>query len=97
MSANIDNRDASAQSMKQEPKQRQGVNHTLHFFLTLMTFGLWGAVWWWLILKSQGKKNQWLSGFDEDYWSYLIERDQPPASLYPIRFNQDGSRTNFEA
>lgn len=97
MSANIDNREASDQSMKQESTQRQGVNHTLHFFITLMTFGLWGLVWWGLILKQQGKQNQWFSGFDDDYWSYLMEREQPPASLYPIKFNSDSPQANFDA
>lgn len=72
------------------------IRHGLHFVLTLLTFGLWGMVWWWLILKYQGKKNQWLSGFDDDYWSYLMERDQPPASLYPLNF--DGNqKSQFEA
>ncbi len=63
------------------------IRHGLHFILTLATFGLWGVVWWWLILKYQGKKNQWLSGFDDDYWSYLMEREQPPAALYPLKFD----------
>lgn len=58
------------------------INHRLHFILTLLSFGLWGLVWWWLILKAKGKSDFIFSGFDDDYWSYLIEREQPPAALY---------------
>lgn len=58
------------------------INHRLHFILTLLSFGLWGLVWWWLVLKANGKSDFIFSGFDDDYWSYLIEREQPPASLY---------------
>ena len=58
------------------------INHRLHFVFTLLSFGLWGLVWWWLILKAKGKSDFIFSGFDDDYWSYLIEREQPPAALY---------------
>ncbi len=72
------------------------INHPLHFCLTLLTLGLWATVWWYLILKQQGKSNNMLAGFDDDYWSYLIEREQPPAALYPQRFSAE-NRGFFEA
>lgn len=76
-------------------QQVPGVQHPLHFCLTLVTFGLWGLVWWYLILKQQGKRDI-LTGFDDDYWSYLIEREQPPAALYPQRFSAE-QRGTFDA
>lgn len=63
----------------------------LHFMLTILTFGLWGLVWWWLILKSEGKADQLFRGFDDAYWSYLIEREQPPAALHKMKIGEDGS------
>lgn len=59
-----------------------GVRHGRHFVLTLVTFGAWGIVWWWLIIKENDDSASFFSGFDDDYWSYLIEREQPPAALY---------------
>ena len=73
------------------------VNHGIHFMLTLVTFGLWGLVWWYLILKSQGENQSLFSGFDDDYWSYLIEREQPPPSLYRQRFAPSDNTAQFEA
>ncbi|WP_372873160.1 hypothetical protein [Shewanella sp.] len=74
----------------------QGICHPLHFCLTLVTFGLWALVWWYLILKQEGRAADLLAGFDDDYWSYLIEREQPPAALYPQQFGQE-QRGFFEA
>ncbi|MFB2779331.1 DUF4234 domain-containing protein [Shewanella sp. FJAT-51649] len=73
------------------------MNHAMHFVLTLITFGLWGLVWWYLILKSQGDNQSLFSGFDDDYWSYLIECEQPPASLYRQRFAASVNSVQFEA
>ncbi|QYK08462.1 DUF4234 domain-containing protein [Shewanella mangrovisoli] len=73
------------------------INHGMHFVLTLITFGLWGLVWWYLILKSQGDNQSLFSGFDDDYWSYLIECEQPPASLYRQRFAASVNSVQFEA
>ncbi len=73
------------------------INHAMHFMLTLITFGLWGLVWWYLILKSQGDNQSLFSGFDDDYWSYLIECEQPPASLYRQRFSASANSVQFEA
>ncbi|ABI37843.1 conserved hypothetical protein [Shewanella sp. MR-4] len=73
------------------------INHAMHFMLTLITFGLWGLVWWYLILKSQGDNQSLFSGFDDDYWSYLIECEQPPASLYRQRFAASANSVQFEA
>lgn len=69
----------------------------LHFVLTIMTFGLWGLVWWWLILKSEGKADQLFRGFDDAYWSYLIEREQPPAALHKMKIGEDGNKGYFDA
>ncbi|VEE61303.1 Uncharacterised protein [Shewanella putrefaciens] len=73
------------------------INHAMHFMLTLITFGLWGLVWWYLLLKSQGDNQSLFSGFDDDYWSYLIECEQPPASLYRQRFSASANSVQFEA
>ncbi|OBT08404.1 hypothetical protein A9267_11985 [Shewanella sp. UCD-FRSSP16_17] len=73
------------------------INHPLHFLLTLATLGLWAMVWWWLILKSRGKESNWLAGFDDDYWSYLIERECPPAALYPVKIGNKETTFIFEA
>ncbi len=78
-------------------RREQQINHALHFVLTLLTFGLWGIIWWRLVLKSQGDNESLFSGFDDDYWSYLIEREQPPASLYRQHFSSALSSEQFEA
>lgn len=77
-------------------KPAAGVNHSFHFVLTLLTFGLWGVVWWWLIIKAEGK-DDFFSGFDDDYWSYLIECEQPPAALYRQQVASDKSHSSFDA
>ncbi|WP_299796136.1 hypothetical protein [uncultured Shewanella sp.] len=69
----------------------------VHFVLTLLTFGLWGLVWWWLILKSEGKTEQLFRGFDDAYWSYLIEREQPPAALHKMKFDDESRKGYFDA
>lgn len=73
------------------------IHHGWHFILTLLTFGLWGLVWWWLILKANGKSGSFFSGFDDDYWSYLIEREQPPAALYRQQIASQGNTAHFDA
>lgn len=80
-----------------DAKKDKQINHGLHFILTLLTFGLWGLVWWWLILKSQGGSESLFSGFDDDYWSYLIEREQPPAALYRQQIAPPVNTGYFEA
>ncbi|MCL1065947.1 hypothetical protein L2735_03880 [Shewanella olleyana] len=77
--------------------QQHAINHVLHFTLTLFSFGLWAMVWWWLILKSRGEQNNPFAGFDDDYWSYLIERERPPAALYPTKVGKDKEECIFEA
>ncbi|RTR34968.1 DUF4234 domain-containing protein [Shewanella atlantica] len=72
-------------------------NKVVHFALTILTFGLWGLVWWWLILKSEGKTEQLFRGFDDAYWSYLIEREQPPAALHKMKFDKEESKGSFDA
>ena len=76
---------------------RCSINHRRHFVITILTFGLWGLVWWWLILRSEGKQKQIFSGFDDAYWSYLIERDQPPAALHKMSFAKNEETSKFEA
>lgn len=71
------------------------VRHAWHFALTLLTFGVWGVVWWWLILRAENK--QIFSGFDDAYWSYLIERDQPPAALHRMHFSKNKKNAKFDA
>ncbi|MFT5789640.1 MAG: hypothetical protein ACI8SJ_001758 [Shewanella sp.] len=73
------------------------INHPRHFLLTLLTFGAWGLVWWWLILRAEGKHKQFFSGFDDAYWSYLIEREQPPAALHKMHFSKNRETSIFEA
>ncbi|PKH56275.1 hypothetical protein CXF83_05355 [Shewanella sp. Choline-02u-19] len=73
------------------------INHPRHFVATLLTFGVWGLVWWWLILRSEGKHKQLFSGFDDAYWSYLIEREQPPAALHTMHFSKNEKNSKFEA
>ncbi|WP_405127348.1 hypothetical protein [Shewanella donghaensis] len=80
-----------------KPLSQPSINHLLHFVLTLLTFGCWGVVWWWLILKSRGEQNNFLAGFDDDYWSYLIERERPPAALYPLKIGEVNNESIFEA
>jgi len=72
-------------------------NKVVHFALTILTFGLWGLVWWWLILKSEGKTEQLFRGFDDAYWSYLIEREQPPAALHKMKFDKEETKGFFDA
>lgn len=73
------------------------INHRRHFAVTILTFGIWGLVWWWLILRSEGKHKQIFSGFDDAYWSYLIEREQPPAALHKMSFAKNEENTKFDA
>ncbi|MCG9695712.1 hypothetical protein [Shewanella sp. Isolate11] len=73
------------------------VHHLWHFSLTLLTFGLWGIVWWRIIIKSQGEDSQFFDGFDDAYWSHLIEREQPPAALYTIQFDAKQRSAQFDA
>ncbi|QIR13716.1 hypothetical protein [Shewanella aestuarii] len=72
------------------------INHPLHFCLTLCSFGLWGIVWWRLILLSRGESG-FISALDDDYWSYLIEREQPPAALYRINIGKVNNHARFDA
>lgn len=78
-------------------REQEAVSHMLHFLLTLATFGLWGLVWWYLILKAQGKAEQLFHGFDDAYWSHLIEREQPPAALHTFRVDAKQESVYFEA
>ena len=73
------------------------LNHHWHFLLTLVTFGLWGLIWWRIILRSQGKQGQFFHGFDDAYWSHLIEREQPPAALHTLEFDKPKPSYRFEA
>ncbi|MBL4912433.1 hypothetical protein JMA39_04680 [Shewanella schlegeliana] len=88
---------ASAESTTQPQRvvRSENIRHGLHFALTLLTFGVWGLVWWWLILRAENK--QIFSGFDDAYWSYLIERDQPPAALHRMHFSKNNKSSKFEA
>ncbi|QQX81075.1 hypothetical protein JK628_04155 [Shewanella sp. KX20019] len=82
---------------EQPLKSFKPINHPRHFLATLMTFGAWGLVWWWLILRAEGKHKQFFSGFDDAYWSYLMEREQPPAALHKMRFSKNEKNSKFEA
>ncbi|QSX34298.1 hypothetical protein JYB87_03330 [Shewanella avicenniae] len=62
----------------------------LHFVLTTLTFGLWAPVWWWFVFREEIKTSGWFHLFDNDYWDYIVERDEPPAALYPTRFDLAG-------
>ncbi|MCL1145700.1 hypothetical protein AB4298_09780 [Shewanella sp. 10N.261.52.F9] len=73
----------------------QEIKHAWHFVLTLLTLGLWGIVWWWLILRAEGKAI--FSGFDDAYWSYLMETEQPPAALYKMHFSKNNKKSKFDA
>ncbi|MCK8044747.1 hypothetical protein MSG37_07615 [Shewanella sp. 1CM18E] len=79
-------------ALKRDPKD---IKHGWHFVLTLLTLGLWGLVWWWLILRAEGKA--FFSGFDDAYWSHLMERDQPPAALYKMQFSKNHKTSKFDA
>ena len=86
----------SSKRPRREPTNLEK-NKLIHFVLTLVTFGAWGLVWWWLILKSEGKTDQLFRGFDDAYWSYLIEREQPPASLHKMKVDQEAETGYFDA
>ncbi|MGS0680228.1 hypothetical protein ACVBIL_03595 [Shewanella sp. 125m-7] len=89
---------ATSAKYKNQPQavvRTQEIRHAWHFALTLLTLGLWGLVWWWLILRAEGKAI--FSGFDDAYWSYLIEREQPPAALYKMRFSKNNKNSKFDA
>lgn len=73
------------------------IHHRWHFVLTLLSFGVWGIVWWRLILKSQGKEKAFFHGFDDAYWSHLIEREQPPAALHKLQIDDERHSVNFDA
>ncbi|ACA85160.1 DUF4234 domain-containing protein [Shewanella woodyi] len=85
---------SASKAVSQEPAEQHKL---IHFLLTLVTFGLWGLVWWWLILKSEGKADQLFRGFDDAYWSYLIEREQPPAALHKMKVDAELKRGYFDA
>jgi Txe/YoeB family toxin of Txe-Axe toxin-antitoxin module len=46
-------------------KEKKNINHSLHLFLTCITFGLWAIVWLYLIVTLSRKKNI-LVAVDED-------------------------------
>ena len=46
-------------------REKKVVKHTLHLFLTCLTFGLWSVVWIYLIITLSQKKNI-LVAVDED-------------------------------
>ncbi|MCE9677738.1 hypothetical protein LZP69_00850 [Shewanella sp. AS1] len=73
------------------------VHHLWHFLLTLLTFGLWGIVWWRIILRSEGEAGSLFHDFDDAYWSHLIERERPPAALYHLQFDVEQPSSLFEA
>ncbi len=73
----------------------QDIRHGWHFLLTLLTLGMWGIVWWWLILRAEGKA--FFSGFDDAYWSYLMETEQPPAALYEMHFTKNHKKSKLDA
>ena len=87
-------RNVAAKRISEEGVERY---KCLHFMLTILTFGAWGLVWWWLILKSEGKTEQLFRGFDDAYWSYLIEREQPPASLHKMKIGDNDCKGHFDA
>ncbi|MDF0533179.1 hypothetical protein PY479_02670 [Shewanella sp. A32] len=67
--------------------KRQLLAHSLHFLLTMLTLGLWGPVWWWYANRGSVKDEGFFHRFDNDYWDYIVERDEPPAALHPLRFD----------
>ena len=81
----------SARSKSIVKRDVQEIKHAWHFVLTLLTLGLWGIVWWWLILRAEGKAI--FSGFDDAYWSYLMETEQPPAALYKMHFSKNNKKS----
>ncbi|WP_076416309.1 hypothetical protein [Shewanella sp. UCD-KL12] len=83
--------------VEESNKSAVELNKPIHFILTLLTFGAWGVVWWWLILKSEGKTEQLFRGFDDAYWSYLIEREQPPAALHKMEIDKREKTGTFDA
>ncbi|TRY13051.1 hypothetical protein [Shewanella hanedai] len=87
-------RNVAGKSINKEGVERY---KCLHFMLTILTFGAWGLVWWWLILKSEGKTEQLFRGFDDAYWSYLIEREQPPAALHKMKIGERDCKGHFDA
>lgn len=46
-------------------KQKKEINHAFHFFLTLISFGIWSVVWICLIVSLSRKKDI-LVALDED-------------------------------
>ena len=82
---------------EQQLKTFKPINHPRHFLTTILTFGAWGLVWWWLILRAEGKHKQFFRGFDDAYWSYLIEREQPPAALHKMQFTDNEKISKFDA
>ncbi|PIF69555.1 hypothetical protein [Flavobacterium sp. 2] len=46
-------------------REKKVIKHTLHLFLTCLTFGLWSVVWIYLIVTLSRKKNI-LVAVDED-------------------------------
>lgn len=72
------------------------VTNLLHFVLTAATFGLWAPVWWYCVFRDEIKTSGWFQLFDNDYWDYIVERDEPPAALYPTRFDL-ADEVRFEA
>lgn len=46
-------------------KEKKAISHSLHLFLTCLTFGLWSIVWLYLIVTLSRKKNILLA-VDED-------------------------------
>ncbi len=77
--------------------EQDNVHHYWHFILTLLTLGLWGIVWCYLISRARGEKSPFFEGFDDAYWSHLIEREQPPAALYAMHFESRAPSSIFEA
>ncbi|MGL5359928.1 MAG: hypothetical protein ACRDBI_09480 [Shewanella sp.] len=73
------------------------IHHGVHFTLTLVTMGLWIGVWCWVILNSYGEPPSLFSQFEDNYWRYLIEREQPPASLYSESLQLTYGADYFEA
>ncbi|MCL1074321.1 hypothetical protein [Shewanella dokdonensis] len=61
--------------------------HLLHFVLTMLTLGLWGPLWWLYANRCSVQEEGFFHRFDNDYWDYIVERDEPPAALHPIRFD----------
>ncbi|MGL4516078.1 MAG: hypothetical protein ACRCUH_05190 [Shewanella sp.] len=73
------------------------IHHGVHLTLTLITMGLWAGVWCWVVLSAYGEAPSLFSHFEDDYWRYLIEREQPPASLYSECLQLNYGADYFEA